>query len=169
MQWVWLLVFLAALGLLWGAIKGTEWLIEYSRERNRVINEGKDIIRAMTEKEESEYIKELESRERVDKFVNLEEWPDDFDKASPKFRAEFDSLTGAELIDVFMQRKYENGEVERNAESAKATKSAFVKPVKPKLVVGGQPKLTPIAGKKQSKMSKKEQKVYDQVKNKTGK
>jgi hypothetical protein len=163
MEWLWLLLFLAVLGVLWGAIKGTEWLIEFTKEREHFIRVQEGVAQKLTEKEAQSYLGELERRERIDAMVNWEDWPDDFETASPKFKREFNNLSAEDLCEVIMQRREKNIDKVANAESVKTTASALKKPLENKFVVKNGRKAS-VVNTPRGKQAKQEQKIFDQMK-----
>jgi hypothetical protein len=160
---LWLLLFIAILGVMWGAIKGAEWMIQYTKDREHFIRVQKGVAEKLTEKEEQEYFAELERRNRIDVLVDWEDWPENFENASPKFQREFNRLTADELCEVILRRREKNIDAAANAESIKTTASALKKPLENKLVVkNGKAKAN--VRNSLSKQAKQEEKIFNQMK-----
>ncbi|MDR1917850.1 MAG: hypothetical protein LBQ05_02575 [Christensenellaceae bacterium] len=165
-MWVdilWLLLFVAILGVMWAAIKGAEWMIEYTKQREHFMRVEKGVVEKLTEKEELEYLAELERRDRIDMMVNWENWPEDFENASPTFKQEFNQLTADELCEVILRRREKNVDTVANGESIKTTKSALKNPLENKLVVKNSRSKLGIKSPL-TKQAKREEKIFKQIK-----
>jgi hypothetical protein len=163
MEWLYLLVAVSALALLWAAIKGADWLIEYTKRREHFIRLNESVAKKMTAAEEAEYLAEMERRERIDVMVNWEEWPTDFDKASPKFQREFNKLSANDLCEVMLLRREKNIDIEQNADSIRAKQSSLRKPLESRLAVTNGKTVAGIKAPR-DKQSKKEEKIFNQIK-----
>jgi hypothetical protein len=153
MEFLYTLLMLVILGLLWLAVRGTEWLIRYSRAKKNVEDKVADKISAQTEKEEADFLRVQESREILEN-VNIADFPDD---AIPKeVKNAVLSLTADELGEVYMRKMFGSVDTEANRKGIAATKSAFAKDPEP-VVVAKSRGILPV-------LSKSERKIYDKVK-----
>jgi hypothetical protein len=167
MEILWLLLGIALLGLLWGAIKGTEWLSQYVKARHDLTNAEKERLEKEERKAASDFKKANIRWDVVENFVWPDDLPDNLEDAPADFREAFNSLTGDELTEILLRHKFGNGQQEENAKLITAQRSAFVekgmqvaatgKGIKPMIgkVIGRKPK---------SSLSKKEQKLLNQIK-----
>ncbi|MDR0383749.1 MAG: hypothetical protein LBH47_00275 [Christensenellaceae bacterium] len=155
-NWAWLLIGLAFMALLWAGIKGSEWLVEYTREHDRIVKEGMGAFDAELNDAEQDYKKHIEYREKVIKHANMKN--EDLIK-------EIGNLGVNELTDVLFERLFGDDKTkEENTKKIKAEKSAFVEGGT--RVVDQPQTVSTIFGKKNTKISKEDKKILNEIKKK---
>ena len=163
MEWLYLLAAVSGLALLWAAIKGADWLVEYTKQRENFVKLNGEAAKKMTEEEEADYFDELERRERIDIMVDWEDWPDDFENASPKFQREFNKLSADDLCEVMMLRRQKSIDLEKNADSVRAKQSSLRRPLDNRLAVTSGKNVSSVKTPR-NKQTKKEEKIFEQMK-----
>jgi hypothetical protein len=155
MEWLWLLLFLVLLGALWLAIKGVDWLTEYTKEKSRIVKEGTETIAEVTEKEEQEFLRRQENKAKFDKVLTQGD--------KEKFSEVLNNLSLSEFGDIVFEKVFDN-KAEENKKSVIAAKSAFAKQIETKAVAKGGGIMPIFAKKPKGALSKEEQKIYEKVK-----
>lgn len=159
-EWLWLLLALAGLGLLWLAIMGMEQLVKRVKNRDDAQRARSAVLEQKIAREEADFLHVQAAKD----FIENARFDQDTDSAavSQGLQDAVDTLSGDELLDSMVKRLF--GEAKGTA-GITATQSAFAqKPAKTAVAKGNG--VLPVKAKPTGKgtLTKAEAKIYKKIK-----
>lgn len=162
MEWLWLLLALAGLGLLWLAMRGMDQLVRRVKSRDDARRADSAVLERKIAHEEANFLKVQAAKDYIE---NSRPAADaDPDEVPQEFKDAISVLSGDELLDSMVKRFF--GDT-KDTSGITATQSAFDQtPAKTAVAKGNG--VLPVKSKPTGKgsLSKAEEKIYKKIKQK---
>lgn len=162
MEWLWLLLSVAGLGLMWLLIVAMDKLILRLKEHDEARKIAVESIRRRTQKAEAEFLEDQYRKEEAKDFIENAKIDKNDPDSQAALKEAIDSLSSRELVDSLAKRVFGAPE---SMEGIKASQSALEQVGKKKAVAKGDG-ITPVKVRSSTKssLSKAEQKMLKKIK-----
>ena len=162
MEWLWLLLSVAGLGLLWLLIVAMDKLTLRLKEHDEARKITIKSIKQRTEEAEAEFLEEQSLKEEAKDYIENADLSNNDPESREAFKEAINTLSSKEFMDSVMKRVFG---APTSMDEIKANQSALEQ-VSPKKAVAKGDSVTPVKVRSSSKtpLSKTEQKMLKKIK-----